>query len=305
MASSSYNVIFFALLQGFMDVALASNDFLAKTHESASKYTGSRSPSASNCSLQNVLIIIDMQNDYDIAENMKLYGYAKNPYVGNLSEAAGHIVDLIYAPVQWDLIVFSMDWLIPAICEVYGFNSTQYFCQENTPGVWPLDKLKAAANDVQPRQVYYAKNRDDVFTEMIPDEDLVNSSFPIPDYYPNRGYDVDNNNGGLPLKDVLAQQGFTVDNTKLTIVGTVVDMCVLTSTVHATTLGYSVDVYEPGLNGDGAIQDWCLPLPNSGEPMPADWQEILYTCQGSAGREAALQYMEMSGATVLEELPRC
>merc|ERR1711879_266424 len=128
-------------------------------------------------------------------------------------------------------------------------------------------------------------------TTIAPNPDLDNTTFAVPENYPNRGYDVNNTYSGKPLKDVLAQQGFAPANTTLTMVGTMVDMCVLTSVLHARSLGYAVDVYEPGLNGDSPASDWCLPLPGSNEPMPKNWLEKLYRCQGSAGRSAALQYM--------------
>jgi len=289
-----------------------------------------------------VLVIIDMQNDYSVAYNKEAYGYIKNPF---LSEAAPPIEDVVAkqlpvintAGVHWDMIVFSQDWLIPSIIASIGYSGPENidnhsFCIRNTPGAEPFQQLLDAATKAQPKQIRYTKNRDNLFTELKPDPDLTNEYIelseaspidypPVPSDYPNRGYDVNNTYGGKFFKDVLAELGYMKQNTKLTVMGTVTDQCVLTSVLGAVRVGYDVQVYVPGLNGGSAEPDegWtkctngepgpdacCVPLPQEIASQPSAhpmWKERAYQCQYAAGYKNALDYMQLAGATLLQTPP--
>lgn len=257
---------------------------------------------------KDVLVIIDMLNDYDCAFNQQEYGYNKNPWCGDMSGTSFNITKVIAAEDQhWDLVVFVQDWLIATICEVYGWGEENYFCIRGTNGAQPMAELRAAVSQEELRQLAYTKNQNDAFTDKKPNPDLAgpNLPVPVPIDYPDRGYDVNNSFGGQLLVEVLSSYGFGPEDAKLSIVGTLADMCVMTSTVHASFLGYAVDVYEPAIHGghDGPW-DWCdIPRPSSNEPLPDNWQELVWSCQGAAGREAALEYMHAAGATIVYDLP--
>ena len=120
----------------------------------------------------------DMQNDYTTTYNMETYGYIKNPWAGDLTEAADEIVRVIEAPnVYWDMIVFSQDWLIPSIMASIGKAGKidfprQSFCIANTEGAEPMTQLLDAAARVQPKQLLFTKNQDNLFNTIQVDPDL-------------------------------------------------------------------------------------------------------------------------------------
>lgn len=246
---------------------------------------------------QQLLLIIDMQNDYDLSYNMETYGRKKNPYANELVSASQHIRDLI-DDVDWDLIVFTQDWLIPVLTDQ---PSEHEFCLAGTPGASPLQELLDAADRKTSNQLRYTKNVDDAFNTKSPNPVLAKCepSCSVPEDYPNRCYDSNNTYDGTFLVDVLKGRGYTPSNTKITVVGTEADMCVLTSTLHALQYGFTVDVYEPGLNGgwDGP-SDWC-----DVDVSSPGWEKKAFECQGAAGRKEALGYMEAAGARVLWQLP--
>jgi len=127
------------------------------------------------------------------------------------------------------------------------------------------------------------------------------------------------------FKEVLAEKGYMPFDTKLTVVGTVSDMCVLTSAVNALSEGFEVQVYVPGINAGSAAPDpqWtqctsdgtpgpiggeecCVPLPSLIREQPnayPNWQKLVYQCQWASGIANALEYMQMAGAELLWTLP--
>jgi len=258
---------------------------------------------------KQVLLIIDMQSDYDLTYNMKNYNKKKNLWSNQMLSASHHIESLINACVDWDLIVFSQDWLIPVLTEQ---NASHQFCLEFTPGAGPLQNLLDAADKKTKNQLRYTKNVDDAFNELETNEVLdkcLQEKPPcsVPAHYPNRGYDNNNTYGGKTLVNVLADRGYMPENTKITVAGTEADMCVLTSALKALTYGFEVDVFEPGLNGGwSGPQDWCsIPFPGGEVPLPENWKELVYKCQGAAGRKQAIDYMTEGGAQILWQLPNC
>lgn len=253
---------------------------------------------------KQLLLIIDMQNDYDLTYNMNTYGYKKNPWANQLLSASKHIQYLI-DDVDWDMIAFSQDWLIPML--ISG-DDNHKFCLRNTPGASPLQELLDAADKKTSNQLRYTKNVDDVFNNGSNWHFAhCNGLCQVPENYPTRGYDTNNTYDGKLLFDVLKDRGYTPSNTKITVAGTEADMCVLTSTLHALQHGFEIDVYEPGVNGGWSgpgNSTYCgIPLPGSSETLPHDWKKVAFECQGAAGRAAALYYMEAAGARILWQLP--
>jgi len=105
---------------------------------------------------------------------------------------------------------------------------------------------------------------------------------------------------------VLTERGFASSEADLTVVGTVADMCVMTSVVHACALGYSVSVLEHVVLGGGedsaALQEgWALPEPSSSSKGsgPQDWRMNVYNSYTAAGRRRAFRYMEAAGAKIV------
>ena len=279
----------------------------------------------------------DMQNDYTTTYNMETYGYIKNPWAGDLTEAADEIVRVIEAPnVYWDMIVFSQDWLIPSIMASIGKAGKidfprQSFCIANTEGAEPMTQLLDAAARVQPKQLLFTKNQDNLFNTIQVDPDLgpnfqkkvdANSTLfpPVPSWYPLRGFDSNNTYGGKVFNDVLSEHGYTPENTKLTMVGTEADVCVLTSTILALDLGYDVQVYVPGINPNEllAVPEWtactsdgkvgseyaecCVPTPSQIRDLPAnntEWRDRATHCQVGPGFVDTLDYMQLAGYTAL------
>lgn len=289
--------------------------------------------SSMNCSKKQVLLIIDMQRDYSVAYSEKTYGYIRNPFL-NASDPPIELVvneiveNVIDASVDWDMIVFSQDWLVDATIAAIGRTPFENaFCIRYTEGAEPFQELLDAAAMKQERQIRFAKNQDDVFNTWEPNPTFAGHevdapAFPaIPEDYPDRGYDANNTWNGMSLDEVLASLGYEADNTELTIVGTIADMCVLTSTVHARSLGYPVQVYVPGINGgsDTADSEWfgcsedmvpdpyvaCCAPKTDAEDLPNNWMELVYKCQFAAGLANALAYMQMAGATPIYEPPTC
>lgn len=256
---------------------------------------------------KQLLLIIDMQNDYDLTFNMKEYGYQKCLRATEMRSVANQI-ELLIEHVDWNLIAFSQDWLAPVLTSTGALHQ---FCLPSTPGADPLPELLDAADRKTKHQLRYTKNVRDVFntlkTNPVLDQcmNTLLNPCPLPPHYPDRCFDSNDTYNGKILLDVLADRGFTPQNTKITVTGTKADRSVMASTLHALSNGFAVDVYEPGVSGgwDGPKQ-WCdIPIAGSTTPLPDNWQELVIQCAGHAGREAALGYMKQAGARILWQLP--
>ena len=81
---------------------------------------------------RRVLIVGDMQKDYDIAANMKLYGEVRSPYANKIGGIVPAINQL-RSSERWANVIFTLDWL-PAT-----MNRT--FCLADSPGAALLDEL--------------------------------------------------------------------------------------------------------------------------------------------------------------------
>jgi len=150
--------------------------------------------------------------------------------------------------------------------------------------------------------LFFTKNRNDVFNEWTSTDVYidVDSELGATD---RRGYDVDGSFGGTPLREVLSQKDLDCEAAELTVIGTVADMCVMTSVVHAKQLGYTVRVLENlVLGGEENIiashKGWKIPEPL----LPADcWLDQVYKSSEAAGRKRALSYMQKAGAIIVQE----
>jgi len=312
------------------------------SHDPSGATTGTNSSQPTRHRRKEVLLVIDMQNDYSVAYNFEQYGYLRNPWLSEhdspIEDVVRQQVELINAPREhWDLIVFTQDWLIPSTIASIGFPgpaniTNNSFCIRDTPGAEPFEVLLDAAAQRQPNQFRYTKSLDNAFNDVSPlpwvagyvrqsQQEPVDYP-PIPADYPNRGYDSNNTHGGKPLTDVLADRGYAAEDTRLTIAGTVSDMCVLTSALDALVAGFQARVFVPGLNGGSTEADaeWsrcvdgqpgpdacCVPSPREIARHPrrhAGWQERAANCQAAAGLDNALRYMRLAGAKLLHRVPR-
>merc|ERR1719204_79542 len=179
---------------------------------------------------QQLLLVIDMQKDYDDQSNMELYGYIKTPYHGNISSIVPAINELRQSRT-WDKVVFSKDWLDAAELT----SGQQSFCIAGTPGAELVNGLDVDSS----RDLIFTKNLDDVF----------NTNTTRPDGHGSfiHGYGLRNEGKRIAARsnrfaDVLAKLGYRTEDTIITIAGILTDMCVLKSAMHARDLGFEVQV---------------------------------------------------------------
>ena len=149
---------------------------------------------------QNVLVVVDMQRDYDTTANMALYGSVRSPYANPIHRVVPH-VNRIRQAAPWDRVVFTYDWL-PA--EMLSGRTP--FCAAGSAGAELLEGLdvRTSASDV-----HFKKDSDDSFCEQggLPEADT----------------------GCSRLADVLTRLGYDAATTELTFVGQRFERCMLKS----------------------------------------------------------------------------
>ena len=233
--------------------------------------------------MSRVLIVVDMQQDYDIAANVALYGEVKSPtgYANDITRFVP-IINEIRQAVAWDRVVFTLDWL-PA--EMLAGRTP--FCLEDTPGAGLLDGLIVSASDI-----FFRKNSDDSFCDV--------------------GGSAEETTGCDRLANVLAALGYGATSTSLTFVGQRFERCMLKTAMHARHLGYSCSIVESGTYAktDAPDPEWTLApaasLPSASDMTSAEclagatpcpsWAEDVYArTRKSAGAQLARGYLAAAG----------
>ncbi len=102
---------------------------------------------------RDVLIVIDMQQDYDLSANVALYGEVRSPYANDIAPLVPRINQLRQA-VEWDCVVWTLDWL-PAAMQ-------RSFCRAHTPGAGLLPGLDFREG----QDVVFKKDSDDSFCDI-------------------------------------------------------------------------------------------------------------------------------------------
>ena len=102
-----------------------------------------------------VLIVIDMQRDYDTNANVKLYGSVRSPYANDIGQFVPAI-NAIRRARSWDRVVFTLDWLPAAM-----LSGRTPFCEADSAGAALLDGLDVDAS----LDVCFRKDSDDSFCD--------------------------------------------------------------------------------------------------------------------------------------------
>jgi len=213
----------------------------------------------------NVLIVIDMQTDYDIDGNFALYGEIRSPYVGNISTLVPAI-NRVRSSRKWDKVVFTQDWLVP----------DQGFCVANTSGANLIDGLVVMHDDL-----FYSKNKDDAFN-------LIHGGHGLRHEGQHVGAASD------ALVDVLRSFGLTPHDTTLTVTGQMTDRCVLKTALHARSFGYDVQVVRDAVYTNEVQKPAAWGLPRPGRMVSEQLTHDVFRSTTGPGLDFALGYLRGS-----------
>ena len=151
----------------------------------------------------HVLVVVDMQQDYDLAANLELYGRVRSPYANDIAPLVP-MINRVRNSAAWERVVWTLDWL-PAAME-------RTFCRAGTPGA----ALLPALDFREAEDVLFKKDSDDSFCEVggLPEE----------------------RTSCATLGGVLASLGHGPAHSSLTFVGQRFERCMLKSALHARHL---------------------------------------------------------------------
>jgi nicotinamidase-related amidase len=240
------------------------------------------STTSNTTKIRHVLMVIDMQKDYDWSANMDLYGDIKSPFCANISDIVPEINNLRRSR-HWDKVVFTQDWL-----NASTFATSKPFCIADTAGADLLDSLEVTSDDFK-----FSKNKDDAFN-------LVQAIGDAPRGYGLRDEGLRLNANSNALVDILRFWGFSSKTTVLTIAGQMTDRCVLKSVLHARELGYRVHVVRSAVYTTASLPDsfWHFPL-EPPSPLPVDLLTEVTSSRVGAGNATAFEYMQAAGMSIV------
>ena len=218
----------------------------------------------------NILIVTDMQRDYDIDANMELYGdVITHGYANPIAQFVAPI-NRIRKSTHWDLCVFTFDWLSADM-----LTGRMPFCLENSFGATLLNDLVVDSS----RDLLFRKNSDDSFCDF--------------------GGQPERRTGCTRLVDALTALGYTPDRSTLVFVGQRFERCVLKSVMHARALGYDCSVVMDATYAKTEEPD---PQWNFG-PIPACAEDVYARAKKAAGARLARGYLEGAGVRLLQTWP--
>ena len=236
--------------------------------------------------LQNVLIIVDMQNDY--CKECNSSTVSKWALKG-LPSVAQHINDL--HTVHFDQYVFTQDWL----------PTGSPFLQRHTFGSELIKALK-----IPNKSLTFTKSSDDWMNNLGP---KTNCSYCTPSYDNQYHFALNKETTKkFPKHPTLVQYlsfyGYDPENTRLVVTGIAENRCVMKGSVHAIEYGYrDVLLYLPGTGatnvtepenwnpGTNAPKDSCeltFNVVTCTEEQEKNWREQVYTGRkgGPTSRDA-------------------
>lgn len=194
----------------------------------------------------NVLVVVDMQNDYclDCGESQDGCHW---PFRSPLESTAAKINKAVTdAGVDFDFVVFTeglMSW------ETDDGKCTF----PNTRGFQIIDALKTTDDsflgDPTKDVMHFSKLTDDWFTNAVfSDRQFANNGETLPFW-----------NKDLPptLPEQLAYRNLKPDNTQLFVTGTATNRCVMKGAVHARQLGFDVVLAKDAVTG-GSEDRWVI-----------------------------------------------
>jgi len=216
---------------------------------------------------QHVLIVVDMQRDYDRRANVSLYGEVRSPYANDINTIVPAI-NRVRRARPWDAVVYTFDWL-PA--EMLAGRTP--FCAAGSAGAELLDELA-----VESRDVLFKKDSDDSFCE--------------------EGGCAEATTRCTRLADVLSVLGHSPERAELTFVGQRLERCMLKTVMHAVDLGYACTVIE-----DATFEQTLEPDPEWGVGnVASEGPPQVYRARKSAGGRLALGYMQAAGVAFVGSL---
>lgn len=211
-----------------------------------------------------VLIVVDMQKDYDIQANVEMYGDVRCSYANDIARFVGPI-NAVRASTAWDRVVFTFDWLGADLLA-----GRTPFCLEGSFGATLLNDLEIDAS----RDVTFRKNSDDSFCEVGGVAERLTSC--------------------SRLGDVLCALGYTSTNTSLVFVGQRFERCVFKTVMHARALGYDCSVVMDATfaKTDEPDPEWsCGP------------EERVWEVRKAAGSRLSRGYLEGAGVRLVSSWP--
>jgi nicotinamidase-related amidase len=216
--------ILFVLLCGFLYYLYQQNKRLDSTCHDGS----------SNNNLCTVLIVVDMQNDYCSECNSTTVSKWATPGLPVVADAINRLQaddrNLI------DLTLFTQDWL----------PSTSPFLRKNTYGSEIMKMLHENSNSLR-----FTKSSDDWMNNLGPkDCDYCTLAYDNKYHFALNNEKMKNqpNHNPPTLYDFLSSYGYTPEKTRLIVVGTAENRCVMKGSLHAINIGYKdVILYLPGV----------------------------------------------------------
>ena len=239
--------------------------------------------SAAPSKRKRVLLVVDMQKDYDTAANVALYGEVRSPYA-NAIHAIVPQINRIRRQSEWERVVFTMDWL-PAEM----LRGRTPFCLADSAGAALLDELEVDRE----RDVLFAKNSDDSFCDV--------------------GGVSEARTKRTRLAEVLGDLGCWPTSTSLVFVGQRFERCLLKTVMHARELGYPCTVVDEAIYTKSPDPDpeWNLGPAESLQASPAAaaeavpaWAASVYAhSKKSAGAQLAKGYLHAAGVRTVAKWP--
>jgi len=183
----------------------------------------------------NVLVVVDMQNDYCKNCGSPTESKWASATVKELAESDGPINQVIKkahnAKNPFDLIIFTQDWL----------EDGSPFLVHDTIGAEVIKTI-----DGQGTGISFTKRADD----------WMNNGYYQGRLYAIRGEAKEGDARPRDLGHILQEFGYTPTKTSLYVTGTATYRCVMKGSVHARSLGYTVSYVKDAVEGDGDEYDW-------------------------------------------------
>eukprot|EP00928_Gymnodinium_smaydae_P055951 TRINITY_DN39413_c0_g1_i1.p1 TRINITY_DN39413_c0_g1~~TRINITY_DN39413_c0_g1_i1.p1 ORF type:complete len:707 (+),score=215.72 TRINITY_DN39413_c0_g1_i1:231-2351(+) len=241
--------------------------------------------------LKQVLMILDMQRDYDSEECRQIYD--KVPLDSNDLASAVPTINNIRNSREWDQVIFTQDMYVD---DTILPGMPRAFCVRGTPGVEIMPGLETKKEDL-----IYTKTADDAFNTLV-DATTKWPRFGLED----EGLRVGARNNRL--RSILEHLELGPTQAQLTLVGRMLDRDILKTAMHAYALGYHVAVVWDAValtTGERPDQSWEVPSPseigklNWNEESSREWLYLIAASHYAAGTAFAYGYMEQAGIPLL------
>lgn len=238
----------------------------------------------------NLLVVVDMQNDYCTTCGSETV----SPWAEPILPTAAKINDIMALKTPkgesiWDLVVFTKDWLEPGVVclEQKESSCVKSSLVRDTFGTQVVSQIRKPADSAA--YLEYTKNLDDWFNTMD-----ANMSADHQDHFALNGENIPGNSHPT-LRQMLQYRGFTPEKTRMVVTGTASNRCVMKGSVHARYDGYNVFVVASAIAGYAEKPDNWHPGENAPDTFCGDTQ----ACDGNEARswEREVFFGEKGGPT--------